>query len=138
MSLYKPEDCNSRSSTVRLGPQSSGRGYIALDISDAMLPKQCSLQFQPPQGMKVNITMYSFLPPPKDEPLTTSSACYEVGVITEGPMSKTVHKCLNDPRLKVVYLSNGGYVDITLASAVTMAATGTFMFHYEGNKVKLS
>lgn len=108
-------------------------GYISLSQASISLQSECFWHIAVEPGMTVNITMYSFLPTPDpDKPLTvTSSACYEVGSVREDKSSKTIHKCLNDPRHKPIYLSGGGNVDILTNKDVADLA-GYYILHFQG------
>ena len=106
----------------------SKSGYIP-SISSSNQP--CPYKMKSSKGRKVNITMMSF-PPPPSKSSVSSSACYEVGSIREGDKSKTIHKCLNDPRHKQLYLSNGGQVEIDIPYKESHDVAGHFLIHFEG------
>lgn len=85
-------------------------------------------------GRLVNITIYNFPPELAGQTLAHSSACYEVGTITEGSVSQTIHKCLTDPRQKVLYVSQGGPVDLKFTHA---DVSGRFLISYQGIRANI-
>lgn len=113
----------------------SNNGFIAPESQVNRKGSPCIWKLNMPAGKIVNITIYNFLPTPTlNQPLTTSSACYEVATIRENSKRKIIHKCLSDPRDKNIYVSDGGEIDIIFNTAVTSSVTGAFLLHYAGTE----
>lgn len=102
-------------------------GYIS---PKGLQDSNCIYSIQLAAGRRVNITIYNF-PPKPGTSQSRSSACYEIGTIREGSVSKTLHKCLSDPRVKTLYVSNGNPVELNMMKN-TADVAGNYLLHYQG------
>lgn len=125
MSNNKIDNCKDGYNALK-----SDKGFVAPLLDRG---SQCPWRIVLSSGRRANITMYSFLPAPaQDQPLASSSACYEVGTIKEASNTRTIHKCFTDPRLKTLYISNGADVEMTFPNPDTTTIAGAFLIQYKG------
>lgn len=121
-------------------------GQVILHADKALLPigttqsgtshSDCTIRISLPPGMRVNLTIHNYSPPPAfDQLMATSSACYEIGSVKEKDVIQSIHKCLSDPRQKQIYLSTDGAVDVTIPNSIDTNVVGNFILEYKGKQL---
>lgn len=92
----------------------------------------CPWLIEASTGQRLNITLFKFAPY-KTSPLSSStSVCFEIGVIQEGGVSQGILTCGTDSRQKSIYKSNGGRLMIHFKEKTFLQDIGNFIIHFDG------
>ncbi len=118
----------------------SQTGYIASSVSDVTGhgTSNCPWVIEVHKGQKINVTLMDFglWQRQQNEDGTSSLYCHKYAMIQEGDQRQQTTICASNERQKMVYLSKGNKLTITIARSMGDGDVPQFILKYEGKRAK--